>query len=395
MRYGPLTKARAPWLVSLSFLAACGGGSTPGAGDSALPVPQAAAAALPGAAAALPPDPAVDCPMFPASAIFNTRIDDIARFPVHANNAAWQELVGRDTPFTANWGTSSDPRDLDNYWGLPVNVVDAATTRWPRVSFDYPASGLVFEASYPAQSDCATSADGTSIVRGCSTVPPAERRFPFPEGTPLAEGGDCGGPAGCGDRHVLVVDRAACRLWEAFYAHRIADEWYAVATATWDLRSHAMRPEGWGSADAAGLPITPLLAKAAEASRGEIRHALRVTFRDAALALEHVWPARFAAGADNPGAIPFGALLRLKADFVIPASWSPQARAVALAAQRYGLYVADNGADFHVQGSPDSAWDPAVWQQLRGITLADTEFVDTGAITRDPRFSADSLRASW
>ena len=120
-----------------------------------------------------------------------------------------------------------------------------------------------------------------------------------------------------------------------------------------------------------------------------------MTFRDSALSLQHAWPARFAAGGDNPGAIPFGSLLRLKAGFAIPDSWSPQAKAVAVAAKRYGMYVADNGADFHVQGAPDSAWDAAVWQQLRSITMADMEFVDTGAITRDARWSADSMAASW
>jgi hypothetical protein len=387
-----LTKQRAPWLLSFLVLAACGGGGSSPPDATSTP---AAAPAAPSPIASAPADAAIDCPMFPASAIFNTRIDDTARFPAHANNAAWQELVGRDTPMTANWGTSSNPSDLQNYWGLPVNVVDATTTQWPIVSFDYPASGLVFEASYPAQSDCAASADGATVVSDCTRVPAAQRRFPFPSGTTLAEGGDCGGPSGCGDRHVLVVDKGACRLWEAFYAHRIAGQWYAVSTASWDLRSNALRPDGWGSADAAGLPITPLLAKANEAATGEIRHALRVTFRDAALSLQHTWPARFAAGADNPGAIPFGSLLRLKAGFAIPDSWSPQARAVALAAKRYGIYVADNGADFHVQGAPDSDWDAAVWQQLRSITMADMEFVDTGAITRDPRWSADSLAASW
>jgi hypothetical protein len=333
--------------------------------------------------------------MFPASAIFNTRIDDTSRFPAHANDAAWQDLVGRDVPLTANWGTSSNPSDLQNYWGLPFNRVDASATDWPVVSFDYGASGLVFATSYPAQSDCATAADGSGVVHDCTKAASWQRRFPFPSGAVLAEGGDCGGPGGCGDRHVLVVDVGACRLWEAFYAHRIAGQWYAAATASWDLRSNDLRPDGWGSADAAGLPITPLLAKADEAATGEIHHALRVTFRDAALSLQHVWPARFAAGAENAGAIPFGTLLRLKAGFPIPDWWTPQAKAVALAAKRYGMYVADNGADFHVQGAPDSAWDPAVWQQLRTISMADMEFVDTGAVTRDPRWSPDSMAANW
>lgn len=396
-----LTNLRAAPILSALFLAACGGGGgstavTSDATSGAPPVAAPAAAApAPAPAATGVITSAIDCEMFPASAIFNTRIDDTSRFPAHANSAAWQELVGRDVPFSANWGTSSNPSDVQNYWGLPYNVVDSTTTSWPLVSFDYAASGLVFDASYPAQSDCASSADGASVVRDCTKVPASQRRFPFPSGTTLAEGGDCGGPSGCGDHHVLVVDKGSCRLWEAYYAHRIGGQWYAVSTASWDLRSNDLRPEGWGSADAAGLPITPLLAKANEAATGEIRHALRVTFRDPALSVQHAWPARFGAGGDNPGAIPFGSLLRLKADFVIPDSWSPQAKAVALAAKRYGLYVADNGADFHVQGAPDSAWNAAVWQQLRGISMADMEFVDLHAVTGDARWSRDSMAASW
>lgn len=354
----------------LAALAACGGG---GSSSPGVAVTQAAADA-PAAGVTLP----ADCPLFPAEAIFNTRIDDVSRFPAHLQSGAWISLVGADTPLTANWGSSSNPANTGNYWGLPVNAIAAGQTQWPVVSMD---------AGYPDKSDCAAAADGSGIAQ-CSSVPAANRRFPFPSGTTLIENTN-------NDRHVLVVDRDACRLWEAYGVQNAGGGWSAVSTATWDLRSSALRPDGWGSADAAGLPITPLLAKADEAATGEIRHALRVTFRDAALALGHAWPARFAAGGDNPGAIPFGALLRLKAGFPIPDTWSPQAKAVALAAKRYGLYVADNGMDFYVQGEPNDAWDPAVWQQLHAITLADMEFVDLRAITGHPRFDKDSMRASW
>jgi hypothetical protein len=263
---------------------------------------------------------------------------------------------------------------------VPVNTITATDTAWPVVSFD---------GGYPEKSDCATSADGTQIAQGCDAVAPANRRLPFPTSGTLVEGN--GNP----DHHVLIVDRSACRLWEAYGAQQNGAQWSVISAATWDLRSSKLRPDGWGSADAAGLPITPLLVTASEAASGQINHALRVTFRDSALAVQHVWPARFAAGADNPGAIPFGSLLRLKSSFAIPDNWSPQAKAVALAAKQYGMYVADNGADFYVQGEPDNAWDPAIWQQLRSITMADMEFVDTSAITSDPRFDPNSMQASW
>ena len=336
-----------------------------------------------------------DCEMFPSSAIFNTRIDDTSRFPVHANSNAWVNMVGAGTRFTANWGNSSNPANMGDYWGLPINVVAPGGTNWPTVSFNFAASGVTSEPSYPFKSDCATSGDGSSVVQDCTSVPEGARRFPFPSGQTLAEGGLCSGPHGCGDHHVLVVETGKCRLWESFYAHNLGGQWYAVTTAVWDLRSNALRPDDWASADAAGLPITPLLAKASEASSGEIRHALRVTFRDLNIAQEHVWPARHHAGGDNPGAIPFGALLRLRADFVIPDHWSTHAKAVALAAKRYGIYVSDNGEDFYVQGEPNSAWNPALWQELRGITMSNMEFVDMRNVTGDPRFNRNSMQASW
>ena len=168
-----------------------------------------------------------------------------------------------------------------------------------------------------------------------------------------------------------------------------------MATAAWNLNSLSLRPDDWASGDAAGLPITPLLAKASEASSGEIRHALRVNFRNAALSQQHVWPARFAVGSGGPETIPFGALLRLKADFVIPDNWTTQAKALATAAKRYGMHAADNGADFYVIGEPSAQWDVTAWSQLKGIKMSDMEFVDLKSITSDPRFSPDSMAASW
>ena len=333
--------------------------------------------------------------MFPANAIFNTRIDDVSRFPAHAKSNDWVNLAGRDLPFWADWGVNENQAEYGTYWGMPINIVDGtpATTDWPVVSYDLAAFG---EQGYPDKSDCAVSDGngGFGITRDCSAVPAGQRRFPFPAASKLlSEGGLCNDPKTCGDKHVLVVEKGACRLWESFFSYNVSGQWHSGLSAAWDLKSLALRPNGGPSADAAGLPITPLLAKAAEASSGEIRHALRVTFRDAALAIETQWPARFAAGGDNPGAIPFGALLRLKADFVIPDDWTPQAKALATAAKRYGLYVTDNGADFHVRGEPNAAWD--LRGQMRAIKMSDMEFVDLGTITRDPRFSPDSMAASW
>jgi hypothetical protein len=312
----------------------------------------------------------------------------------------WVNLVGRDTPFTTNWSSSQNAGDRTSYFGIPINVVDGtpATTNWPVVSFDFASSGQSMERGYPDKSDCAVDDGhgGFSIGRSCGSIPQAQRRFPFPVGSLLVnEGGTCNDPNGCGDHHVLVVEKGACRLWESWFSYNLSGQWYSMATAAWDLKSNALRPYNWSSADAAGLPITPLLAKASEASSGEIRHALRVTFSASKLASGATWPARFATGGGGQGAIPFGALLRLRADFVIPDNWTPQAKAIATAAKRYGLYVADIGPDFYIQGEPNTAWDPKNFFDMKSIKMSDMEFVDLKAVTGDPRFSPDSMAAAW
>jgi hypothetical protein len=340
-----------------------------------------------------------DCEMFPANAIFNTRIDDTSRFPKLGKSDEWVNMVGRDVPFTADWGESQNAGDRSAYFGIPINVVDGTptTTNWPVVSMDFSSSGQSTDQGYAPKSDCAADdGHGGFAVANCASIPDAQRHFPFPvDSNVLNEGGTCNDPKSCGDHHVLVVEKGACRLWESWFSYHLSGQWYSLAMAAWDLKSNALRPFNWNSADAAGLPITPLLAKASEASSGQINHALRVTFSDPKLALQAVWPGRFSAGGDNPGAIPFGSLLRLRSDFVIPDDWTPQAKALATAAKRYGLYVADNGVDFFVQGEPNSAWDPRIHAQLRNIKMSDMEFVDLKAITGDAHFSPDSMAASW
>jgi hypothetical protein len=337
--------------------------------------------------------------MFPVAAIFNTRIDDTSRFPAHPNSDGWVNRVGTGVRFQADWGVDVDPANYAIYYGLPINIVDgtSATTEWPVVSFDFASSGVSMERGWPHESDCAVqSGDGYAISRNCTSGAPSQQRFPFPLASKLLnQGGDCNDPNSCGDHHVLVVEQGACRLWESYAAYRLSNQWYALSTAAWNLKSLDLRPSGWTSSNAAGLPITPLLARAAEASTGEIRHALSVAFRDDVLDRYFTWPGRHFAGGDSPGGIPFGALLRLKADFVIPDDWTPQAKAIATAAKRYGMYVSDNGADLHVGGEPNASWDIRTLNQLKAITMGQMEFVDLKAITSDPRFSPDSMAASW
>jgi len=381
--------------AAVATLIACGGGGGAGAGLAAgTTLDGSGSPTAPGASAMLG-----QCEMFPPQAVFNTRIDDTSRFPAHANSDAWISMVGASTPFRADWWRYDDPSRTDTYFGMPINVVDgtAATTDWAQVQYDYRSSGVSTAVGWPHESDCAVAdgAGGYTLTRGCSAVPPEQRRFPFPRTNVRNQGGECHDPNTCGDHHVVVVETGACRLWEGYATYRVDGRWYTLSSAAWDLKSLALRPSGWTSADAAGLPITPFVARADEAAAGEIRHALRVTFRDSVLARSFVWPARHFAGDETPGGIPFGAVLRLKASFVIPDGWSPQAKAIATAAKRYGLYVGDIGMDFYVAGEPSTAWNAQMFGELSTIPLSQMEFVDLGAITRDPRFSSDSMAASW
>ena len=330
------------------------------------------------------------CPSFPANAVFNTRIDDNARFPTHGSSNAWITAIGATRALHADWGSTENPAAGD-YYGIPMNLLSAssAETDWPGLSFT--ADGA------PDESDCAlANGGGHDLVRNCQARPAASLRFPMPrDAVIMLEGGSCNDPASCGDRHVLVVEQGACRLWESYFTYKsTGGQWSAYSTAAWELRSNAMRPDGWTSGDAAGLPIAPLLVRASEAASGEIPHALRVTFRDAVLANTHVWPARHRAG-NSSGSIPFGSLLRLKGSFVIPASWSTQARAIATAMQRHGLYVADIGSDLYVQGDPSVSWSGPTVSQIQTLRMSDFEFVDLGSVTRDPRFDPNSFAASW
>jgi hypothetical protein len=409
---GNRARVAAAALVWTGFVAtglvACGGGGGGGADTAAVGSEAAGTgtattsgtSSTPGTSSGLAgsaPVVAGDCTLFPSEAVFNTPIDDTARFPALASSASWIASVGASTPFRADWWRGEDPTQRDAYYGMPINVVDgsAATTDWANVLYDFSTSGVTSQVGWPHESDFAVAgANGYSIRRGDTTVPSNQRLFPFPRNNLKNEGGTCNDPNTCGDHHVLVVETGACRLWEGYATYKLGSQWYTMSSAAWDLKSLSLRPQGWTAADAAGLPITPFVVKAAEASSGEIRHALRVTFRDDVIANRAVWPARHAAGS-SAGSIPFGALLRLRSDFVIPDTWTTQAKAIATAAKRYGMYVADIGSDFYVQGEPSAAWDENTFRQLSAIPLSQMEFVDLGAVTSDARFSSDSMAARW
>ena len=197
--------------------------------------------------------------------------------------------------------------------------------------------------------------------------------FPIPLDAPVE-----GGAGSTGDRHVLVVQSGSCRLFELFAASRSGQGWSAASGARFDLSSNDLRPLGWTSADAAGLPILPGLVRYDEVAAGEIRHAIRVTFSRTRRG--YILPAtHFASSSTDPTLPPMGLRLRLKASFDVT-SLSGQARTIAVAMQRYGLIVADNGSNWFFQGAPSAGWDDDDLGQLKSISGAEFEVVDTGPV---------------
>ncbi|HEU0116702.1 MAG TPA: hypothetical protein VFQ80_18560, partial [Thermomicrobiales bacterium] len=192
------------------------------------------------------------------------------------------------------------------------------------------------------------------------------------------------GPCDDGDRHVLVVDASTCTLYELFDATPRADgSWTAGSGAIFHLDSNALRPSGWTSADAAGLPILPGLVRFDEVAAGEIAHALRFTAprtRDA-----FVWPARHSASSsDDANLPPLGQRFRLRADFDL-SGFSDTNRVILTALQRYGMFLADNGSAWFLSGAPDDRWDNDDLHALQtGVLGSDFEAVDESSLQADP-----------
>jgi hypothetical protein len=193
------------------------------------------------------------------------------------------------------------------------------------------------------------------------------------------------------DHHLLVVDTDNCTLYEIYDAEKIGEQWYAGSGAIWDLNSNALRPEGWTSADAAGLPILPGLVRYEEVAAGSIDHALRFTVNCSAN--YYLWPARHVSPSGSCATpVPFGARFRLKADYDI-SGFSPHARVILQAMKTYGIVNADNGSPWHVKGAPDANWDPDVLHELDILTGNDFEAVDTSQLA--PWIFSDVTDTYW
>ena len=270
------------------------------------------------------------CPLFPADFSTNQRVDTL---PVAPDSAAIVRSIGLDGSIHADFGSGLwDGGPI----GIPYDVVRRHTRR----------STVRFE--YASESD--------------------RVRYPIPRGVKIE-----GGPQADGDRHALLVDRDRCKLFELFSLRSENGRWTAGSGATWNLRKGKLRPEGWTSADAAGLPILPLLARYPEVRKGRITHALRMTVSQSRRAF--VWPARHFASSDTDPALPrMGERLRLKASVDI-SGLPRQARVVARAFKEYGLIVADNGSDWYVSGAPHRRWDNDQLHALDALQGRDFEVV--------------------
>ncbi len=187
---------------------------------------------------------------------------------------------------------------------------------------------------------------------------------------------------------MIVVDRFRCELFELFDATPgPGNAWTAASGARYDLTSSDLRPDGWTSADAAGLPIFPGLVRYDEVAAGEITHAIR--FTAAQTRSDHVWPARHDASSNSSLSLPpMGQRFRLKADFDL-SGYSPDVRVILVAMQRYGLILADNGSSWFVSGAPDERWDNDVLRELKSVPGSAFEAVDASGMMVDP----DSGRA--
>lgn len=201
--------------------------------------------------------------------------------------------------------------------------------------------------------------------------------YPIPR-APLIEGG----PNSEGDRHILVVDKDNWKLYELFDARRIPGGWQAGSGAIFDLSSNALRPAGWTSADAAGLPIFPGLIRYDEVvEQGEIRHALRFTVQRTRRAYVH--PARHWASSDSSANLPpMGMRVRLKAGFDL-SDFPANVQVILRALKTYGMFVADNGSNWYLSGAPDPRWDDDELATLRNVKGSDFEVVEMEEIVTD------------
>jgi hypothetical protein len=323
--------------VLLAGLAGCTASEPPFVGPTETTV---SAEASPAPAPDTEPEQPATCTIFPADNVWHA---DVSALATHPSSAAWVGSIGSDRTIHPDFGAG--------LWegapfGIPINEIPAGQ----------PAVDVTFD--YGDESD--------------------QVRYPIPPDV-LIEGG----PQASGDRHVILLDTDACVAYELYAAWPQGDgTWHAGSGAVFDLRSNDLRPAGWTSADAAGLPIIAGLGRYEEVAAGFIDHAIR--FTAPRTRNDYVWPARHAASRSSDAALPpMGARFRLKAS-VDTSTFPPQARVIAEALKRYGMILADNGSPWYLTGTQDERWDNDALRALKSLRGSDFEAVDTAPLMVAP-----------
>ncbi len=280
--------------------------------------------------------PGTTCTAFPAQDIWHA---DVSRLPVSPHSATWLAHMQASTrKLHPDFGPSDDPAVP---YGIPITVVAGSHPK-VTVAFDY--------------------ADESDKV-------------PYPLGADTEiEGGANSG----GDMHAIVVDGSTCKLYETWDTRQVGSTWHAGSGATWSLTSDALRPAGWTSADAAGLPILPGLLRWDEVVAGNVDHAIR--FTTSITSTSYVWPARHQAGSTSSSLYPpMGAWFRLKAAYPTT-GLDPRTVTILNGMKQHGLVLADNGSPWFFQGTADNAWPDVVISQLKSVPASAFEAVDVSSL---------------
>jgi len=279
------------------------------------------------------------CPAFPADNYWHA---DISKLPMHPRSAQWLSHMSTDVDLHPDFGPSYGAGP--NY-GIPITYVKA---RHPKVKVAF---------DYASESD--------------------KVRYPFGPDTRIEGGRNSGG-----DMHAIVVDRSACKLYETWNTRVSGNTWRAGSGAVWSLRSNKLRPDGWTSADAAGLPIMPGLLRWSEVRDGHVDHAIRFTTDDTSS--HHLWPARHDAGSTSSRAYPpMGARFRLDPSFPTK-GFGAKAKVVIKAMKTYGLVLADNGSPWYFQGEQNKHWPTRLIEDLKRIPASAFVAVDASSLMVDP-----------
>ena len=285
--------------------------------------------------------PHTPCPAFPSDSWWHA---DVSKLPKHVRSAAWMSHMSPAAKLHPDFGPSFGAQPAP--YGIPITVVDNT------------------HAKVPVRFDIADESDRV--------------RYPLGPDTKVE-----GGQFKSGDRHTIVVNKDTCQLYETWATRHAGNKWAAGSGATWNLNSDALRPNGFTSADAAGLPILPGLLRYEETIAGTIDHAIR--FTTDTTDQHYLWPARHQAGSvRNANYPPMGARFRLKANYRISPALRSDTRAVLRAMKIYGMVLADNGSAWFFQGTADPRWPNDMLDELKRVPASAFEAVDTSSLLVSP-----------